>query len=182
MGTAFTEEEGRIFLVGVEVGRKDYPYQHIFVVSGFHPSRFNLSDCKLVKNMLVFICNLCDFSLLLGVDDKNVIGVAHRMTGNKQLLGITYHLQAAVVVLAFGNLMDFSAKISLVDVGTSMPYGNEIDTLVVRVPAECIDIGIELLADVFFLASSQIIHQETVAVALIAIVSHAEPSNILAVG
>ena len=83
MGTAFTEEEGRIFLVGVEVGRKDYPYQHIFVVSGFHPSRLNLSDCKLVKNMLVFICNLCDFSLLLGVDDKNVIGVAHRMTGNK---------------------------------------------------------------------------------------------------
>ena len=61
--------------------------------------------------------------------------------------------------MAFGNLMDFSAKISLVDVGTSMPYGNEVDTLVVRVPAKCIDIGIELLADVFFLASGQIIHQ-----------------------
>ena len=41
--SAFAEEKGGILLVGIEVGGKDNPREHLLTVGGFHPSFLNLT-------------------------------------------------------------------------------------------------------------------------------------------
>ena len=64
-----------------------------------------------------------------------------------------------------------------------MPHTDEVDhgILVVR-PAEIVDIRVETLGDVAFRSGGQVVETQALAVALIAIAGHAQPSHILAVG
>ena len=63
-----------------------------------------------------------------------------------------------------------------------MPASDEVESLRVGVPAESVNVRVELLSHILLLAGSEIVHAETVAVALISVVLHRLPSHVLAVG
>ena len=53
MRTAFAVEQRRVFLRRIEIGRQDYPRQHLFAVGGFHPAFLDFAKADLVEDRLV---------------------------------------------------------------------------------------------------------------------------------
>ena len=52
--TALTEEEGGVLLVGVEVGRQDYPGEHLLAVGGGYPTLLHLAHTDIVIYLAIY--------------------------------------------------------------------------------------------------------------------------------
>jgi len=85
-------------------------------------------------------------------------------------------------VPAVSELLDVATEIGLIDIHAGVPAAQEVERAAVAVPDIVIDIGVELLRDIALLASGKFHDTETVAVTLIAVVFHALPGNVFAVG
>ena len=92
--TAFAEEQCRIFLIRIELGRIDDPCQHFFTICRFHPASFNFAHLYLIVDLLVLLSQLC--RLPIQGNGINFISHAHRVTFGNQF--ITEEGNAFVVV------------------------------------------------------------------------------------
>ena len=74
--TAFAEEQGGVFLCLVEIGRKDYPCQHVLVVGGLYPALAHLTELEVGIERFVFLGNLLCLAVA-DVYEEHLVGTAH---------------------------------------------------------------------------------------------------------
>ena len=70
--SAFTIEQGRVFLSLIEVWGQYYPAQHIFAVSCLYPLFSDFPHLQLAVNMLIFVCKLCNTCLDYLIEEQQV--------------------------------------------------------------------------------------------------------------
>ena len=170
----------------VEVGRQDDPHLLLLAVGCLHPTLLHFGQSELVEDMLVLIRELHHFGglgLLGRSDGEKVVGMADGVAGDEQLLAlVAQQLHRAVVVPAVGELLHLSVEIGLIDHHAGMPDAQEVERAGVGSPAEVFHVGVETLGDIFLFARPEVVDTQSVAVALIAIVRHTLPSDVLPVG
>ena len=163
---------------------QDDPHEFLLTIGGLHPTLLDGGLGKLVEDVVV-LGGEADgnalFLSLVDVDLIDVVRVCHRVTRSDELTR-SQKFQRAEVVPAVSELLDVAVEIGRVDIHASMPATEEVQRAAVTVPDIVIDIGVELLGDIAFLACGKVHDTEPVAVALIAVVLHALPGNVFAVG
>ena len=166
------------------MGWGDDPYLHLLAVRGLHPAVRDVAHSHLVVDVLVLEgdLRLLRLSLLFGgLDDVEVTGDGDALACAEELARVAQQLESHVVVVALGQLLHLTLEVGLVGVDCGVPAADEVEGLGIGVPAVVIDVGVEGLCDIRLLARGQLIDTQAVAVALVAIVLHAEPGHILAV-
>ena len=107
----FAEQEGRVFLVVIEVRRQYYPIKHFLAICCFYPTLLYLYLTELVGDMFVLECNLLNGSLLDILSWSNQVEVswfAIAMTLGNNLFAITKHLQRTEVCTIICKLLYFT--------------------------------------------------------------------------
>ena len=100
-----------------------------------------------------------------------------------ELTPVVQQLQRSEVGAVVGELLQFALPVDGIEVLGGVPHTNKIDHGILRVaPHEVVDVGIERLCDVALLTGLQLIDAQALAVALIAVAGHREPSHVAAVG
>ncbi len=74
--SAFAEEEGRVFLVRVEIDGIDHPRKHVLAVYRLGPARFYLAFLQLAEDMVVLRSDAGHFVVFLQVDSEEFVGFA----------------------------------------------------------------------------------------------------------
>ena len=126
--TTLAEEQGGVFLCGVEVGGEYHPCEHILSVGGLHPAFLHLAERELREYMLVLAAYLLHLGLLhvlAGSDDIYVGGSRDALSGGKQTIAVVGELYAAEVSLVVGELAKLALEVHLIEVDTSVPYTDE---------------------------------------------------------
>ena len=72
MGAAFTEEEGRIFLRGVEVRGLDDPVVEVLAVGGLAPAGLGGAGDKLGEDVVVLVGELLDVGYGIAVHTHRI--------------------------------------------------------------------------------------------------------------
>ena len=183
--SALTEEQCRIFLRGIEMRWQNDPNEFLLAIDGRHPTLLHFSDFKLIEDMFVLIGDLAHIGFLFflrGSNDEKVVGMRETMACGKQFASIAQELERAIIVPTVGELHHAAGEVGLIHIDATVPNADKIERLRVGGPAVVVYIGVEGLADVTFLARSEGINTEPVAVALVAIVLHALPGDVSSVG
>ena len=134
--------------------------------------------------MVVLVGNLFHLSRLdvfTWCNDIDICRMTHARFGSEKFVAIVGKGYTSVVSPLVGNLFYLTLEVSLVEIESSVPNTDEGKALVVLVPYEAFNIGIELIRNVVLLACGEFINTEAVAVALVSITSHALPCNVLTI-
>ena len=135
---AFTEEEGGVLLVGVELRRINHPGQHLLAVGGLHPAGFHFAHFQLVVDLLVFCGQLHCFCKSVAVA-RTVYGIDFVAHAHGVALGdefVSAKGERGIVVHAVGEpgKLVVSGKVDVVNLCLAMPYTDEVDAPGVFVP------------------------------------------------
>ena len=131
--TAFAEEQGRIFLVRIELRRIDHPYQHVLVVGGLDPTAFHLAHLYLVVNGLVLESHLLHLSKSISwaylIELIDLVAHHHAVTLGEQF--VATQRQRTEVVVALGQLGQLVAigNVYIIYVCLSVPNTCEEESL-----------------------------------------------------
>ena len=93
-------------------------------------------------------------------------------------------------MVTFGHLCELALEVYVIYLCSTMPCACKIEALTVRCPAVVVNVAVEyglflaigVFGDVFAFSGSEVHDAQAVQVALVTVVLHAEPSNLLAVG
>ena len=185
MWASFAEKQCGIFLVGVEMRWQDNPYQFFLAIYGVNPTLLNLAYFKLIEDVLVLVGNLSYVRLLFFLrrcHNEKFVGVRVAVAHGEQLTRVAKQLNRGVIVPALCELHYLTSQIGLIHVYTAVPNTDKIEGLRVGRPAIIVYIRIERFGNITFLARCKRINAKAVAVAFAAILFHALPSNVLAIG
>ena len=184
--TTFTEEEGGVLLVRVELWRINHPGQHLLAVGGLHPAGFHLTHLQLVVNLLVFCGQLHCFcksvAVACTVYGIDFVAHAHGVAFGDNL--VSAKGKRSIVVHAVGELgkLVVSGKVDVVNLCLAMPYTDEVDALGIFVPQEGVHVRFESFAYKTFLAGLEVHDKQAVQVGFVAVTFHALPGDVFAVG
>ena len=186
---AFAIEQGGVFLLRVELGRVDDPYEHVLLVGGLYPALLHASHLQLVVDVAVLLRQLAALGILVagggaGCHDVDFVGLAHAVARGDEV--VAAECDAAVVVQAFGQadgLFAFTPVVQAeaVDLRGAVPRGGEVEGRVRR-PDVAVHVGVETGIGAELLVLLQVEHVEAVAVALVAVAGHALPGDVASVG
>ena len=95
---------------------------------------------------------------------------------------VVHRAETAKIVLSLCESGDSTVHRKMVDVGLAMPNAAEVEPVTVRRPTEFVHVALEVLAEEYFGSCSDVHNEESVLVAFVAVVLHAEPGNLRAVG
>ena len=157
--TAFTEEQGRIFLGLVEIWRQDNPVEQVLSVSCLGPALLHFRHSQLVEDMLVLEGNLLNGGSrsrqdgvglnllrrlhLLGARRNHIeVGTSQEAVAlGQDALAVVHHLQTAKVGPVVGELAQLALPVDRIEVEGSVPYTCKVDEGILGVaPAERVDI------------------------------------------
>ena len=77
--------------------------------------------------------------------DVDIGRVAHAGLGSEKLVAVVGKSDASVVCPLVGNLLYFALEVCLIEIQGSVPYTDEGKALVVLVPYEALNAGVELV-------------------------------------
>ena len=173
LGAALTVEQGGVFLVLVEVGRKDNPYEHLFAIGGLNPAFLALTHRDVVVNLLVDECHLIECpTLAKGVEFgglHNGVHMEHKVVAHLAervdvVVARSEHLHLATVEHHAAYLVCGVDGGDEVEGVVTLPYN--IRCVVVK--------GCGLVAHGAILA---VPHKQTLLVALVARTAHTAEGN-----
>ena len=137
--TTLAEEQGRIFLILIEVWRQDHPVEHLLAIGCLHPFLAYLSWSELIEDMLILEGELLDLylctngsllltCLLLDRCDDIQIGRLHITVAlYEDLLAVVHHLHRTEVSPEIRQQFYFSFPVDGVEVLCGVPYTDEVD-------------------------------------------------------
>ena len=102
--TAFAEEQGGVFLCLVEIGRQDYPSQHVLVVGGLYPALAHLAELEVGIERFVLLGNLLCLAVA-DVYEEHLVGTAHGVTLGQEFVALRMNSEQNKVCHLVGNLL-----------------------------------------------------------------------------